>query len=53
MTTPDLYSGQVVSSGQLAQRYGFTDVDGSRPDSWRYIVEVQDRGLPANTDGYR
>ncbi|MDH6677423.1 hypothetical protein M2284_001621 [Rhodococcus sp. LBL1] len=53
MTTPDLYSGQVVSSGQLAQRYGFTDVDGSRPDCWRYIVEVQDRGLPANTDGYR
>lgn len=47
------YSGQVVSSGQLAQRYGFTDVDGSQPDSWRYIVEVQDRDLPANTDGYR
>lgn len=47
------YSGQVVSSGQLARRYGFTDIDGSRPDCWRYLVEVADRGLPANTDGYR
>ncbi|SEL60016.1 SDR family oxidoreductase [Rhodococcus maanshanensis] len=52
---PDViqFSGTVVSSGQLAQRYGFTDVDGSRPDCWRYLVEVQDAGLPANTDGYR
>ncbi|EME19906.1 SDR family oxidoreductase [Rhodococcus triatomae] len=47
------FTGRVVSSGQLAQRYGFTDVDGSRPDCWRYLVEVQDPGLPANTDGYR
>ena len=47
------FSGTVVSSGQLAQRYGFTDVDGSRPDCWRYLVEVADRDLPANTDGYR
>lgn len=38
---------------QLAQRYGFTDIDGSRPDCWRYLVEVQDPDLPANTDGYR
>lgn len=52
---PDVgeFSGGVVSSGQLAQRYGFTDVDGSRPDCWRYLVEVQDPDLPANTDGYR
>ncbi|MBM4526237.1 SDR family oxidoreductase [Rhodococcus hoagii] len=52
---PDVgeFSGRVVSSGQLAQRYGVTDVDGSRPDCWRYLVEVQDPDLPANTDGYR
>ncbi|MFC9790427.1 SDR family oxidoreductase [Rhodococcus sp. NPDC127528] len=52
---PDVaqFSGTVVSSGQLARRYGFTDVDGSRPDCWRYLVEVQDRGLPADTAGYR
>ncbi|HWL35711.1 MAG TPA: SDR family oxidoreductase [Frankiaceae bacterium] len=47
------WNGQSVSSGQLAQVYGFTDVDGSRPDAWRYLVEVQDPGLPADVTGYR
>jgi hypothetical protein len=42
-----------VSSGELAQVYGFTDLDGSRPDAWRYMVEVQDKGLPADVTGYR
>ena len=41
------------SSGALAKEYGFTDLDGSRPDAWRYLVEVQDAGLPADTTGYR
>ncbi|GFJ92787.1 short-chain dehydrogenase [Phytohabitans rumicis] len=47
------WSGQSLSSGQLAQEYGFTDVDGSRPDAWRYVVEVQDPGKPADVTGYR
>ncbi|GIH27397.1 short-chain dehydrogenase [Acrocarpospora phusangensis] len=47
------WNGQSLSSGQLAQIYGFTDVDGSQPDAWRYMVEVQDPGLPANVTGYR
>jgi NAD(P)-dependent dehydrogenase (short-subunit alcohol dehydrogenase family) len=47
------WSGQSLSSGELAQVYGFTDVDGSRPDAWRYIREVQDPGRPADTTGYR
>jgi NAD(P)-dependent dehydrogenase (short-subunit alcohol dehydrogenase family) len=47
------WNGQTLSSGQLAQVYGFTDVDGSRPDAWRYIVEVQDVDKPADTTGYR
>ncbi|WP_327044183.1 SDR family oxidoreductase [Microbispora sp. NBC_01189] len=47
------WNGQSLSSGQLARVYDFTDVDGSRPDAWRYLVEVQDRGLPADTTGYR
>ncbi|MEO3924175.1 SDR family oxidoreductase [Micromonosporaceae bacterium B7E4] len=47
------WSGTSVSSGQLARVYGFTDVDGSRPDAWRYIVEVQDAGRPADATGYR
>ncbi len=42
-----------LSAGQLAKEYGFTDLDGSSPDAWRYIVEVQDAGKPADTTGYR
>jgi NAD(P)-dependent dehydrogenase (short-subunit alcohol dehydrogenase family) len=42
-----------TSSGALAQVYGFTDTDGSRPDAWRYLVEVQDVGKPADVTGYR
>ncbi|MEU9232453.1 SDR family oxidoreductase [Streptomyces subrutilus] len=47
------WNGQSLSSGQLAGVYGFTDLDGSRPDCWRYLVEVQDPGRPADTTGYR
>ena len=35
------WSGQVLSSGQLSRHYGFTDIDGSQPDAWRYVPEVQ------------
>ncbi|MGY4690034.1 SDR family oxidoreductase [Salibacterium sp. K-3] len=47
------WNGQSLSSGQLSKIYGFTDLDGSQPDSWRYLVEVQDEGKPANVEGYR
>ncbi|MER5335082.1 SDR family oxidoreductase [Micromonospora sp. NPDC002717] len=47
------WNGKSVSSGELAKVYGFTDLDGSRPDAWRYIVEVQDVGKPADVTGYR
>ena len=52
---PDLHRRNrgSFSSGGLAQEYGFTDVDGSRPDCWRYLVEVQEAGLPADPAGYR
>ena len=52
---PDVarWNGQSLSSGQLARVYGFTDLDGSRPDAWRYMVEVQDAGKPADVTGYR
>ena len=46
-------NGGSCSSGELAREYGFTDVDGSRPDCWRYMVEVQDAGRPADPTGYR
>jgi NAD(P)-dependent dehydrogenase (short-subunit alcohol dehydrogenase family) len=47
------WNGRSLSSGGLATVYGFTDLDGSRPDAWRYITEVQDPGKPADTTGYR
>ncbi|MFI5607191.1 SDR family oxidoreductase [Amycolatopsis sp. NPDC051903] len=47
------WSGQTVSSGQLARAYEVDDVDGSRPDAWRYLVEVADAGKPADPTGYR
>jgi NAD(P)-dependent dehydrogenase (short-subunit alcohol dehydrogenase family) len=47
------WNQQSVSSGQLARVYGFTDVDGSRPDIWRYIQEVRERGGEADPNGYR
>jgi NAD(P)-dependent dehydrogenase (short-subunit alcohol dehydrogenase family) len=47
------WNGRSLSSGQLAQVYGFTDLDGSQPDAWRYLVEVQDPGKPADATGYR
>ncbi|MEU0335280.1 SDR family oxidoreductase [Streptomyces sp. NPDC006193] len=52
---PDVarFNGQSLSSGGLARVYGFTDLDGSRPDAWRYLVEVQNAGRPADVTGYR
>jgi NAD(P)-dependent dehydrogenase (short-subunit alcohol dehydrogenase family) len=52
---PDVsrWNGQSLSSGQLARVYGFKDRDGSQPDAWRYVPEVQDAGQPADTTGYR
>ena len=47
------WNGQSTSSGDLAKVYGFTDVDGSRPDAWRYLVEVEEAGKPADATGYR
>jgi NAD(P)-dependent dehydrogenase (short-subunit alcohol dehydrogenase family) len=46
-------NGGSFSSGELAREYGFTDIDGSQPDCWRYMVEVQDAGRPAEASGYR
>jgi NAD(P)-dependent dehydrogenase (short-subunit alcohol dehydrogenase family) len=52
---PDVarWNGKSLSSGELAKIYGFTDLDGSQPDAWRYVVEVQDAGQPADVTGYR
>jgi NAD(P)-dependent dehydrogenase (short-subunit alcohol dehydrogenase family) len=52
---PDVsrWNGKSLSSGQLAKIYGFTDLDGSQPDAWKYLVEVQEAGKPADVTGYR
>jgi len=47
------YNGASLSSGELAKVYGFTDLDGSRPDAWGYIVEVREGGKVASTEAYR
>jgi NAD(P)-dependent dehydrogenase (short-subunit alcohol dehydrogenase family) len=47
------WQGGSTSSGELARVYGLTDLDGSAPDAWRYVVAVQDAGRPADTTGYR
>lgn len=49
----DRWNGRSLSSAQLAQVYGFTDLDGSQPDAWRYLREVQEAGKPADATGYR
>jgi NAD(P)-dependent dehydrogenase (short-subunit alcohol dehydrogenase family) len=52
---PDVHRwhGQSLSSGQLAQVYGFTDTDGTRPDAWRYIADHREAGHPPDDTGYR
>ncbi|PRH87233.1 short-chain dehydrogenase [Labrys okinawensis] len=52
-TEKNRWNGQSLSSGQLARIYGFTDLDGSQPDAWRYIPEVEEAGKPADATGYR
>lgn len=47
------WNGQSLSSGELAKVYGFTDLDGSQPDAFRYLTEVVDAGKPADVTGYR
>ena len=42
-----------VHVAELAHEYGFTDVDGSQPDVWRYIEEVSERGRTADYADFR
>jgi len=54
-TDPDRarWNQRSVDSGTLAREYGFTDVDGSRPDVWRYMAEVTEGGRDAAAADYR
>jgi NAD(P)-dependent dehydrogenase (short-subunit alcohol dehydrogenase family) len=42
-----------VSAGEMATEYGFTDVDGSQPQVWRFIEEVRETGIDADMSAYR
>ena len=37
------WNQQSVSSGELARVYGFTDVDGTSPDIWRHMEELDQK----------
>jgi hypothetical protein len=34
------WSGRALSAGVLAKHYGFTDLDGSRPEASRYLADA-------------
>lgn len=47
-------TGRTLASGELAKEYGFSDVDGRRPD-WkahfdRYVAQLLDRGTPLDAE---
>jgi NAD(P)-dependent dehydrogenase (short-subunit alcohol dehydrogenase family) len=54
-TDPDRarWNRRSVTSGQLAAEYGFTDIDGSRPDVWRYMRDVEEGRQDVNPNDYR
>ncbi|MFC4146469.1 SDR family oxidoreductase [Micromonospora mangrovi] len=47
------WNGRSLDSGGLAQVYGFTDLDGTRPHWARYYTEIVEPGRPADDTGYR
>ena len=44
---PEAMAGRIISGnrhmtvGSLAAEYRFTDLGGSQPDAWRYLVEAE------------
>jgi hypothetical protein len=47
------WTGSSLTSGDQAAAYGVTDVDGSRPQVWRYITEVREKGGEVGWQDYR
>ena len=46
------WNQQSLTSGQLAAEYGFTDIDGSRPDVWGYL-QAAEAGEDVDPRDYR
>jgi hypothetical protein len=36
-----IYGNKCMTIGGLAGEYGFTNLDGSQPDAWCYLVEAE------------
>jgi len=51
--TRQRWNQRSVTSAQLAAEYGFTDIDGSRPDVWRYNEAVEHGNRDASPSDYR
>ncbi len=50
----DRWAGMIVSARQLADAYGITDTDGSRPDCWGYLAAYGwDRDDGEGVDNFR
>lgn len=47
------WNQQTVESGALARSYGFTDLDGSQPDLWRYMRDADGHDGPPSLEHYR
>jgi NAD(P)-dependent dehydrogenase (short-subunit alcohol dehydrogenase family) len=46
------WNQQSVTAGAIAADYGFTDIDGSQPDAWRYMADTE-RGRAGDAADYR
>ena len=46
------WNQQSVDSGRLGREYGITDIDGSQPDIWRYLIE-EEQGVQGAGEEYR
>ena len=50
----DRWAGTIISARELAEAYGLTDTDGSRPDCWGYLATYGwDREDGAGIDDFR
>ncbi|MFD7729901.1 SDR family oxidoreductase [Kitasatospora phosalacinea] len=47
------WNGRSTSSGELARHYGFTDLDGSRPDCWAFLTAAEGAAEPPDPERYR
>lgn len=47
------WNGRSLSSADLAEAYGVTDVDGSRPDAWAYLRKAYFEGRRVDPEEYR